>query len=405
MILRWIVLTLSLLYELDPIERIMTTWRNVLLAALAISDVEAFSHPSNHLGFSRLKTEASGHPKLSCRCEMRFRMINNPSPATDKQDTEDVTLDMNELESLRQEIEDLKAEALLRVNKLANRVDNIEVMDNNGRQSQENDSRSSEVEPLDSVKRSATLPKSQVVPLQIADDKFPTSPKKQVEIPRKVSSNRRDNDLLVGTDWRILFSVGREPGTWMPKTWGVSGERLFVSLEVVFSDEQLYEREDFLGSIGDARVLKVLNDEIILGPSVREGSRTYKVKGGGWRIVKGQGPMGTDLLRFYIECDTEIRHKGGDVYVPAGRIYATCGYFPMNHPRSWEKANLGRKLEEIQERGERKQEAMRNEGMFSLKRLSLYRELVQLKIDAEKISSQLYDARVRDPDMSLLRKL
>eukprot|EP00957_Ditylum_brightwellii_P120908 9221616-Ditylum_brightwellii.AAC.1 len=40
--------------------------------------------------------------------------------------------------------------------------------------------------------------------------------------------------------------------------------------------------------------------------------------------------MGTDILRFYVELEKEVRHQGGDVYCPAGRIYCTCGYFPQN---------------------------------------------------------------------------
>lgn len=199
------------------------------------------------------------------------------------------------------------------------------------------------------------------------------------------------------------LSVIHLKGTWMPKTWGVSGERLLINLEVIFEDEQLYEREEFLGSVGEARVLKVLNKELTLGPSVREGSRAYKVRDGGWRIAKGAGPMGTDLLRFYVECGEEIRHKGGDVYVPAGRIYGTCGYFPMNHPRSWLKADLERQLDELMEKAQEKNEEMEKQGPFSFKRMALYRELVQMTIDTQSIRNRLKEAKVRDPDMSLLR--
>jgi len=374
-----------------------------ILLALALALALAYSHVAEAFSSYPTKNHSSGMVS-----SFRNRNLSLNSVTDDnKQDIVDsnVALDMNQLEILRQEIEDLKAEALVRVNNLANRVDTIEVVDVSNKNSSgiEISSSSQQIVQDDPLTRSVPVPKSEDITLSTQQDMHTMSSKPN-EMLRKPSLNRRENDLLVDTDWRILLSVGREPGTWMPKTWGVSGERLFVSLEVVFSDEQLYEREDFLGSIGDARVLKVLNDEVTLGPGIREGSRTYKVKGGGWRIAKGQGPMGTDLLRFYIECDSEIRHKGGDVYVPAGRIYATCGYFPMNHPRSWEKANLERNLEDIQIRGERKQEEMSKEGTFSLKRFSLYRELVQLKIDAENITSKLNDARVRDPDMSLLRE-
>ena len=304
-------------------------------------------------------------------------------------------LDMDELEVMRRDIERLKAEALVRVNLLADKVNGMEVIAEETVKSPEE-----RVKKEDGLsRRSVGVPPK---PVNSITDAVPRS-RPSFQQPLSSYSNKNEKDLLVGTDWRVLFNVGREPGTWMPKTWGVSGERLLVNLEVVFSDEQLYEREDFLGSIGDSRILKILNNEITLGPSVNEGSRTFKVNNGGWRIAKGQGPMGTDVLRFYIECGHEIRHQGGDVYVPAGRIYATCGYFPLNHPRSWEKADLERQLEELGERRAAKEEEMRMESLLSIKRWSIYREVVQMTIDGQSLMSRLNDARVRDPDMNLLR--
>ena len=38
--------------------------------------------------------------------------------------------------------------------------------------------------------------------------------------------------LLDDTRWRIMYNLGREQGTWMAKTWGASGERLHMHLEV-----------------------------------------------------------------------------------------------------------------------------------------------------------------------------
>ena len=57
----------------------------------------------------------------------------------------------------------------------------------------------------------------------------------------------------------------------------------------------------------------------------------HKVKDGGWQVTRarGDGPMGTNLLRFFIEVDKETKHTGGDVYVPKGRVYISCGYFPF----------------------------------------------------------------------------
>jgi len=115
------------------------------------------------------------------------------------------------------------------------------------------------------------------------------------------STRQRDEDLLDGTNWKLSFDIGREPGTWMPKDWGVSGDRLKLAFEFEFSDQQLYEREEFLGSAGDAKVISVKDSKMILAPSITQGTKDVKVKGGGWRVSRGKGPMGSDLLRFYVE--------------------------------------------------------------------------------------------------------
>lgn len=332
------------------------------------------------------------------RVSRRHKLYVLKDPLEERREQEEdvvaTNLDMDELEILREEIEALKREALQRVNILADRVSKMEVIDLKKEPSEEDSTLGVSSNKISSpVTRGGLIPP---VTLQSARSRVTNYP------PTGINS-KDDYDLLVGTDWRILLNAGREPGTWMPKTWGVSGERLLINLEVIFEDEQLYEREEFLGSVGEARVLKVLNKELTLGPSVREGSRAYKVRDGGWRIAKGAGPMGTDLLRFYVECGEEIRHKGGDVYVPAGRIYGTCGYFPMNHPRSWLKADLERQLDELMEKAQEKNEEMEKQGPFSFKRMALYRELVQMTIDTQSIRNRLKEAKVRDPDMSLLR--
>jgi hypothetical protein len=41
--------------------------------------------------------------------------------------------------------------------------------------------------------------------------------------------------------------------------------------------------------------------------------------------------MGTDILRFYVEVvDDRIMHSDGDVNVPGGMVYCSCGYFPSS---------------------------------------------------------------------------
>jgi hypothetical protein len=79
----------------------------------------------------------------------------------------------------------------------------------------------------------------------------------------------------------------------MPKTWGESGSRLLLNLDVDFSSSQLYEREEFLGGVGGAKILRVNNNELTVAPTITQGSRQLRAIDGGWRVAKGQGPMGT----------------------------------------------------------------------------------------------------------------
>ena len=59
------------------------------------------------------------------------------------------------------------------------------------------------------------MEKEQLVPRQnmVSSSRMSTSSNS-----KPISSARDEQDLLVNTDWRILLNVGREPGTWMPKT-------------------------------------------------------------------------------------------------------------------------------------------------------------------------------------------
>merc|ERR1739836_257212 len=149
-------------------------------------------------------------------------------------------------------------------------------------------------------------------------------------VMKKECYHKNDLDLLDGTHWKLALDIVREKGTWMPKTWGESGDHLHLNLEVSFDSAPLYEREEFLGSAADAKVCRVVNNKCTLGPNMSEGCRDYNVKNGGYRICKGVGPYNTDLLRFYFEIEDQIQHTASDIYCPAGKIFLTCGFFPRN---------------------------------------------------------------------------
>jgi hypothetical protein len=165
-----------------------------------------------------------------------------------------------------------------------------------------------EVEPLTAIRSSKD---------QTREEK-PTP--RRAPQPLAVGQNNLNRlELLDGTTWKIMLNIGREPGTWMPKAWGESGERLLLNLAVELSSDQLYEREEFLNSMAGAKVLKVVDSELTIGPSLTEGRRNISVKDGGWRVAPGEGPAGTDLLRFFIEIEDDIQHTGCDVYCPKVR--------------------------------------------------------------------------------------
>lgn len=216
-----------------------------------------------------------------------------------------------------------------------------------------------------------------------------------------VRKNKRDETLLDGTSWKISLDIGREMGTWMPKEWGISGERLKIDFEIEFSDEQLYEREEFLGSMGDAKIAVVKGGKMKLSPSLTEGVREISVKNGGWRVSKGNGPMGTNLFRFYIETDEKISRKGGDVYCPAGRIYCSCGFFNRNTPSSGQKERYKKKLDDLIARAEALDDEIASAGFLG--KLQKNAEMIRLKVEMQESAQRYREASIVEPDSSILK--
>jgi len=190
----------------------------------------------------------------------------------------------------------------------------------------------------------------------------------------------------------------------MPKDWGVSGDRLIISMEVDFTGEQLYKSEDFLGGLGGARILKVKDNQVTLAPSVREGIKKVTALEGGWRVAKGQGPMGTDVLRFYVEVEEQISHKDGDIYCPAGRIYCNCGYFPTNKLSSGNKDRYREELETMEKMANEVEiEIEQDNAFFSLDKIKKSSELMRLRVEMQKAAEMYTMASVTEPDKSILK--
>lgn len=215
--------------------------------------------------------------------------------------------------------------------------------------------------------------------------------------------------LLDKTRWRVMLNIGREPGTWMTKTWGVSGDRLYLNVELEFTPDQLYERDDFFNGVSGSKVLHVIHNEASLAPSMMEGGRRVRVKNGGWRVVPGEGPMGTTVVRFFFDVEEETRHRGSDVYLPSGRVYCTCGYFPMAGRSNADGCMSSRELmqKEVHEL-EMEYQGLQNanaqdENIFSMDKLKRAKEMMDIRREAAELTNAIQLERVREPEKSLLR--
>ena len=279
-----------------------------------------------------------------------------------------------ESEELRKEIAVLRKEAKSRLEKLS--------------------------EQLDSISSSS---------LDMSEDDLLPAPVPIVFTETKKEKKKKSKsiaNLLDETTWKISLSIGREPNTWMAKEWGKSGKRLNISFNCEFTPSQLFDRDDFFrGGYANSKILHIVDNEIKLGPSISEGQRVYKVKDGGWQVTQGDGPMGTDLLRFYIEIDEEIAHKDGDVYVPKGRVYCSCGYFPftMKSQSSVKEAYM-KELQSIDEKvGQLQKKKDEINNPFSLEGFNIGRDIGKLMRQADAISTKMFNLSVTEPDRKLLK--
>ena len=217
--------------------------------------------------------------------------------------------------------------------------------------------------------------------------------------------------LLDDTRWRLMLNVGRVPGTWMPKTWGASGEKLHLKLEVEFTAEELYEREDFFNGLSDgSKVLRVIKNEASLAPCMTEGGRTVRVVDGGWRVASHEGPLGTSVLRFYFNIEEETRHLGSDVYLPCGRVYGTCGYFPMTARSNVDgrgtsrKENYKQELRQLEVNYQSLQSDMdRDPDLVSFDKLKRFTKMRDIRRDVKNIRMAIDEERIREPKKSALR--
>ena len=233
------------------------------------------------------------------------------------------------------------------------------------------------------------------------------TPKKQTTKP----AERHPLKLLDNTRWRMMLNIHRVSGTWMPKTWGLSGDQLRLKFEVEFSQEELYEREDFFNGESDgAKVLKIVHNEGTMAPSMTEGGKSFRVIDGGWRVCPKSGPLGTAILRWYFDVEEQVGHLGSDIYLPAGRVYGTCGYFPLTNRSNVDGKGTSKRdayqqeLRQMEVKYLSLKEKMDGDPDFmSLDKIKRFQEMHEVRHDAKKVKRAMDEEIVKEPTKNSLR--
>ncbi|GKY91666.1 hypothetical protein MPSEU_000138500 [Mayamaea pseudoterrestris] len=224
-------------------------------------------------------------------------------------------------------------------------------------------------------------------------------------------NTRIDTDLLTDTRWKVAYNIGREAGTWMPKEWGRSGDRLIFQIVMDFTNEPSFDRDDFFQGVAGAKVLNVVEAWVLPSGVGRNshGRQAMRVKAtGAYKILPGLGPCGTNIVRFYVELEDQVSATpDSDVSCPQGRVYATCGYFPkrskQNGVASW-KERMDDEHHAYVVRYEQLQRQIEADGrLFSLEKIKLMKESYMVRQELEQATMRLQEARQRDPERSQLR--
>jgi len=215
--------------------------------------------------------------------------------------------------------------------------------------------------------------------------------------------------LLDDTRWRISLDVHRVRGTWMPKTWGASGDKLRLKLEMEFTTDELYEREDFFNGLSDgSKVLRIVQNEASMAPTMTQGGKSIRVVNGGWRVCPMEGPLNTAILRWFFDVEEEARHLGSDIYLPAGRVYGTCGYFPIivrsNVDGKSKREVYQQALRQIEAKYRSLQEEQDSDtDLISMEKLMRFQAMQVVRNDAAKIKKTINEELKKEPPKSSLR--
>lgn len=318
----------------------------------------------------------------------------------------------SETEKLQNDIAELKELAAHRLDALLEQMEELKQMnalhqskdDIERNVSKQNDERNS--------KEAIKIPYPAKAELQKINKKDANKISKQATIRNPAPLN-----LLDDTTWKIVFNIGRESGTWMPANWAISGDRLLFQCTIQFASS-LVEHEscydEFFQGNADTRQL-IISDAFIIPRGVGSnsvGRRPLPVKPlGAYKVCRGCGPYGTDIVRLYIELlqDVTVPDHESDVHCPAGRIYATCGYFAIPSKHTPATPSLRDTLQEQYNEALHEYEHLQAQvdadqrSLLSMDHLKMMKDVWTAKKNMERLATKLLEARQREPEKATLR--
>lgn len=352
--------------------------------------------PSCARAFAPSSTRAPPLPSLAA-ADRTVAPSSSTAPSSDVPD-----LDMDEFALLRDEIEALKDQARVRAGEVSVRMAEIASVRAERREEE------AKVRAEDDVPAKASPVAARASPVATRFEAVPTSAKERVMGGRNSVGRKGEAEAgapLIGSHWKIQMNVGREKGTWMPNTWGASGDRLLLNLELRLDSDPMPTRDALYGDAQKFSTAAIVNGDVTLGPSRGEGSRLISVRPrGGWRVARGEGPGGSDVLRLYLDVDEDVRHRGGDVYVPRGRVYLTCGFHELRH-RGKEKVSLMEQAEALEDRYNRAVAKSHREGLFSLDKIKYEREKWLCVEEQTQVRRKYSLMKTVEPNLSDLRPM
>jgi len=123
-----------------------------------------------------------------------------------------------------------------------------------------------------------------------------------------------------------------------------------------------------------------------------------------------EGPLGTAILRWYFDIEEEASHLGSDIYLPAGRVYGTCGYFPMTSRSNVDGRGTSKREFYKQELRQMEVKYLSLKGemdadpdFLSLDKFNRFQEMREIRTEAKKIKRTIDEECIREPTKDSLR--